>query len=240
MTDPMISLDCGNELASFLTHLFSLDTAERPKHAARFRAHFVDAVRACARDPHLASERHRWAGQSYRHPNGFVKLVAYASPCSRFRLRVHIWPPGCERQRLNVHTHRYAFVSLVARGQIDDYLWRPSANGLIFNRFIYTPRDADGYYAHEHSGSAALEIEDVRRHTSGALYSLAPAQLHYTAPVSGTSPVTFFAEDRRALQPEALTYSRHHRPDDNHVYTPALSPDRYAALLNEYVLDCID
>ncbi|GLU33196.1 hypothetical protein WKR88_16290 [Trinickia caryophylli] len=239
MKDPMIARGCGSELASFLMHLFSLDAADRPKHAARFRAHFIEAVRACARDPHLVSERHRWASQSYCHANGFVKLVAYASPCSRFRLRVHVWPPGCERQRLNVHNHRYAFVSLVVRGQIDDYLWRPSANGLLFKRFVYRPRNDDGYYAHEHTGNAALEIADVRRHTAGTLYSLGPGDFHYTAPVSGTSPVTFFAEDRRALQQDALTYSRHHRPDDNRVYTPALSPDRYSALLSDYVLDYI-
>lgn len=229
-------------LKVFLTELFALDPRDRFPHAEAFRRRFVDTVRRVLDSPQWETARRDWANQSYRHENGFIKLIAFCTPCNAFRLRVHIWPLTSEYniERLNVHNHRYSFISLIARGEIDDYSWLPSAFGTEFNRFLYKPRDESGCYFHEHEGKAMLRIDQMRRYSRGHLYSLDSSELHCTAPVGSVRPVTFFVEDRRALRTHATTYSRHQKPDEKRVYTPAVSIEQYLQSLDTYVLAARD
>jgi hypothetical protein len=213
---------------------------ERPRYAEAFRHHFADTVREVLNDPQWEAARLGWANQSYRHENGFIKLIAFSTPCNAFRLRVHVWPRECDIERLNVHNHRYSFISFIARGEIDDYSWSPSESGSRFDRFVYRPRDESGYYFHEHTGSAALQIRQVRRYRAGDLYALDSSELHCTAPAGTVAPVTFFVEDRRALKAHAITYSRHQNAVEKRIYTPPVSVERYLELLKTYVLAPLD
>lgn len=226
-----------SDLAAFLADLFALDARERSRHAESFRRRFIDTVRRVLDTPEWERERRIWASQSYRHENGFIKLLAFSTPCNAFRLRVHVWPltSECDVERLNVHSHRYSFISFIARGEIDDYSWVPTESGSEFNRFLYRPRDETGCYFHEHTGTATLSIDRIRRYSRGHLYALDSSELHCTAPAGSTRPVTFFVEDRRALKTRATTYSRHQDVVEQRIYTPPVSMDQYMQLLNTYV-----
>jgi hypothetical protein len=229
------------ELAMFLTELFSVDRKERVRHAESFHRHFVNVVRSALANPQWEEAMRGWASQSYRHENGFLKLVAFCTPCSAFRLRVHVWPlkRECNVQRLNVHNHRYSFISFVARGEIDDHLWLPNESGSTFNRFIYRPRDETGCYLHEYTGTAELGVDQVRRYCHGQLYSLDPSELHCSVPIGVQAPVTFFVEDRRSLRDHAITYSRHQNAVEQRIYTPSVSFEQYVHLLNTYVVSAL-
>jgi hypothetical protein len=238
-----LATDSGaSNLTAYLAELFALEQPERIRHAESFRRRFIDTVVSVLESPQWETARRGWASQSYRHENGFIKLIAFATPCDAFRLRVHVWPhtSECDVERLNVHNHRYSFISYVARGEIDDYCWLPIGSGAEFNRFVYRPRDDSGCYSHEHTGSATLAIDRIRRYSRGHLYSLDSSELHCTAPAGSTRPVTFFVEDRRALRAHAISYSRHQLADEERIYTPAVSMEQYLQLLNTYVVATLD
>jgi hypothetical protein len=80
------------------------------------------------------------AGQSYRHANGFSKLVLADSECGR--LRLHIWEPGSAAEE-NIHEHRWHFASAVLAGSIESEVWVDALDrrAATFEEFIYEVRE---------------------------------------------------------------------------------------------------
>ena len=46
------------------------------------------------------------AENSYRHDNGFDKIVLVGSPTSQLKLVLHVWRAGSDRHKDNIHNHR--------------------------------------------------------------------------------------------------------------------------------------
>lgn len=76
------------------------------------------------------------ATRSYRHANGFTKLVLSDSDTGR--LRLHVWEPDARAEE-NIHEHRWHFASVVLTGSINSEIWADSFDfdAPTFSEFIY-------------------------------------------------------------------------------------------------------
>lgn len=131
-------------------------------------AHLLDALGLLVHDPRLLADWLRSlrddpdatrevAWRSYRHPNGFAKLVLHnAQP--QFCVRMHVWGPGSGRRgETNPHSHRWDFASTVLVGAgltITEYA-ECATGGVLHERFWYG-RGAD-------PGSSELLVDGIAR-----------------------------------------------------------------------------
>lgn len=235
MSAQTIYSTASQQLTAYLTRFFDLSEEDRPKEAAEFRSKFLTVAGLACSHTGLVEMQKSWAEDSYVHANGFARLVVFIPECASFRLRMHVWPEGSGVENLNVHNHRYSFVSFVEQGAIEDVTWVPAETGDLFRRFTYTSRDATGNYHHQYSGEQNLCVKRRRRVVAGELYSLNCEQFHYSLPEHSSVTVTFFAEDRRRLQPSATTFSRHHNINEVDTYTPSISHEEYQSILGKYI-----
>lgn len=69
------------------------------------------------------------AARSYRHGNGFLKVVLLDRG---FKLRLHLWFPGtpCEE---NIHDHRWSIASTIIAGELHSEIWADAANDSAFD-----------------------------------------------------------------------------------------------------------
>ncbi|MGW6936463.1 hypothetical protein ACWGE0_40850 [Lentzea sp. NPDC054927] len=138
----------------------------------------------------------RIAEISYRHDNGFTKLVVGATAQSR--IRFHIWSTS-QTSESNVHNHRWDFASMVLAGALHmEYFDIASGNVdpsrpeiVELEAFQYLPPSRQDCYELRRLGPVnAVRRSDIVADT-GYLYQLAHDRLHrVTAPV--TPAVTCF------------------------------------------------
>ena len=113
------------------------------------------------------------ARRSYRHGNGFLKIVLLENG---YKLRLHIWLPGtpCEE---NVHDHRWSFASTVLcgslRSELFAYLGEDPAGE--FREFRYEQRQAKPV------GRARLLRLSTEVYRAGDAYCLPREVLHRIA-----------------------------------------------------------
>lgn len=69
------------------------------------------------------------AARSYRHGNGFLKVVLLDRG---FKLRLHLWFPGmpCEE---NIHDHRWSIASTIIAGELHSEIWADAENDAVFD-----------------------------------------------------------------------------------------------------------
>lgn len=82
------------------------------------------------------------AARSYRHGNGFLKVVLLDRG---FKLRLHLWLPGtpCEE---NIHDHRWSIASAIIAGELNSEIWADAASA-----------DESDLLAREHCYLAAVD-----------------------------------------------------------------------------------
>jgi hypothetical protein len=145
-----------------------------------------------ARDEQLAEVT---AG-SYRHPNGFAKIVLYDGGPRRTSVRLHVWPragahavfEGVPRRDTAPHSHRWAFASTLIAGTglvIDDF--SRDEVGELHDRFVFEPGVTselrrDG---RDSRGQERLvgRTSHVRRDSVDDIYACDPFRVHTVAPV---------------------------------------------------------
>lgn len=118
------------------------------------------------------------AARSYRHGNGFLKIVLLDSG---FRLRLHLWFPGapCEE---NIHDHRWSLASAILAGELRSELWAEAAGDEVIDleTQAYTYHAAQGARPARKlpRGRAALRLLGRTRHAAGDGYALPASTLH--------------------------------------------------------------
>jgi hypothetical protein len=169
---------------------------------------------------------------SHAHGNGFAKLHLFDTDDQMFRVRAHIWSRAqSDFSFLNVHNHRYDFLSLVGSGSLENVVWKIDPGGEIFTSFVYHPRTENGAYKLIANGAVGLSVESVQKLRTGDLYFLGRDELHYTRPGPEECSVTFFIAHRRQLNSHARTYSQHHPPEEAEVHAPAVNRETYLSHL---------
>jgi hypothetical protein len=170
------------------------------------------------------------ACESYKHDNGFLKLLIFRPNSDLWRLRLHVWPKT-DGSGQNVHDHRFDFWSIVLRGSLGNQLWEPGP-GESWHHYHYHPREGKNQYAMEHIISETLQPSKTFDTAVGKQYFFSNRWLHTI--VCRTGAVTLMAEDRRHLRPYANVFSKHYAAAEIIVPAPALSTIEYRRALSPF------
>lgn len=91
----------------------------------------VDLIREVLDDDELVRAG---AAASYRHANGFDKLILASSPLGHM-IKLDIWWPEDPRGQEDIHNHRYNFSSLVLVGELSMEHYELRETGVLMDHF---------------------------------------------------------------------------------------------------------
>lgn len=120
---------------------------------------------------------------SYRHANGFDKIVLLSGP--NFKLRLHRFvqdptkqPPPAE----HVHNHRWPFASCIIEGRLCMDLFAEGGDPdltIPFHKYIYHSQKEDGGFNASYVGVRGLvPISESVLHEQGTTYCMSPEEMH--------------------------------------------------------------
>jgi hypothetical protein len=122
---------------------------------------------------------------SYRHANGFDKIVLLSGP--NFKLRLHRFvqdptkqPPPAE----HVHNHRWPFASRIIDGSLCMDLFAETGgedpnSPIPFHKYIYHSQKEDGGFNASYVGVRGLVcISESVWHEQGTTYCMSPEEMH--------------------------------------------------------------
>ncbi len=116
---------------------------------------------------------------SYRHDNGFYKVVLWSSVNSQFKIVLHVWPGEEGQDRWdNIHNHRWDFVSSVLLGAIDFEQYEQHPSGQQLTGFSYGSPDGGTAYSLTEAGQFRIVPTVAGRMATGSCYSLPHQMLH--------------------------------------------------------------
>lgn len=163
----------GNEKVEAICE--ELATIVRPDNIVTMLDEFVEETR---KSPHQHSD-------SYRHDNGYDKIVLFQDADTYMKMRLHIWypflMPQTSRPRQNVHNHRWDFSSVVLLGYVEHVTYRfaePTEEGDEFFHYRYYARGSKEHYDLEERGKSKLVCVGTERFEKDTLYSVINSTLH--------------------------------------------------------------
>ncbi len=153
-----------------------------------------ELVRAVLVDDQLLR---RAADESYRHANGFDKLILASTPLGH-TLKMDVWWPEDPRGQEDVHNHRYDFSSHVIAGALFMEHYEACETGVVMDHLRV---EMAGRTDHLHR----LDQQTVERRfavqlPAGGTYSLHHAQLHRVTVDAGALTATLAFQGRTAQQ----------------------------------------
>lgn len=181
------------------------------------------------------------AANSHVHDNGFTKIVLYDSADGRYRIRLHTWDPfEVEEQDVNIHDHRYDFVSLVVSGTFENRRWNFCDHGTEYKLFRYFARDEAGTYRLELVDRLRLAPNPVEVYSAGGSYLMMRDELHTAHSSPYVRSVTFCVQNRSVLKPQARTLSLSHPAYQSAMSAPSLDLEEYRKKIRDiYVADVL-
>lgn len=118
------------------------------------------------------------AARSYRHGNGFLKVVLLDQG---FKLRLHLWLPGASCEE-NIHDHRWSIASTILAGDLHSEIWADATNDEHFDlqahEFLYQAAKGAQPATTLSLHQSALRLVRRQRLAAGSHYALPPATLH--------------------------------------------------------------
>lgn len=147
----------------------------RPDNIIAMLDEFVEETR---KSPHQHTD-------SYRHDNGYDKVVLFQDRDTYMKMRLHIWYPCLMPQmrhpRQNVHNHRWDFSSVVLLGCVDHVTYRfaeSNEEGEEFFHYRYYARGSKEHYDLEERGKTKLVCMSTEHFDKDMLYSVKNSTLH--------------------------------------------------------------
>lgn len=121
-----------------------------------------------------------WTGRrSYRHPNGFEKIVLASDLPGAEELRIHRWCNDAEDT--NIHSHAWDFQSYILKGCLEHHCWQLCSGDEITAFLVPPVRLSNGFvdgYDFEELGRYGLEALGVFRLVPGSFYRMNSGILH--------------------------------------------------------------
>jgi hypothetical protein len=140
---------------------------------------------------------------SYRHPNGFTKivLIPFAGESTPFELRVHDWKtihdPAFESQSLvaqSIHDHGWNFASFLAKGALAFEEFALSEEGQEFVEFEYIRPDESIRFVLNPIGTARLACTCRGVHQHPDVYFFGRGRLHRSLPVPSERTISLLLQ----------------------------------------------
>jgi len=116
---------------------------------------------------------------SYRHHNGFHKIVLCKGALFKIRLHVFMNMPEIDIPMENIHNHRWNFASQIIKGKMKMEIFKRGLEGdKYFFDYKYRPANGGGNYEVDLLGLSALEMIEERVFHSGESYYMDCDELH--------------------------------------------------------------
>jgi hypothetical protein len=148
------------------------------------------------------------ASNSYRHRNGFDKIVLAAPGGSPLKLVLHVWPDGGLTTSDNIHDHRWDFSSVVIRGMLRFELYEQDAEGENYAVMQYRPMAGVGCFELRRDGTTAVSVHAAVTMTVGSTYSWTRDRLHRAWGIPGQVTATLIVQGPPALENTTVLVSR--------------------------------
>lgn len=125
------------------------------------------------------------ARRSYKHDNGFMKIVLSEAEHSNAKVRFHIWKAPAVVSS-DIHDHFWDFSSIVVKGALETVDYRVSQHsGESFQKFELVAHSHQGQHTLLRMGTELLEEKRRRVIASGEVYSLSAWRPHRVSPANG-------------------------------------------------------
>jgi hypothetical protein len=151
--------------------------------------HLLDVVRADQR--RLAGT----ANASYRHRNGFDKIVLASPPGSPLKLVLHLWEHGdLDGEIDHIHNHRWNFASIVLRGALRYELYKSDPRGRSYSKIRYQRLPQSRSYELTPCGSMTVSAHATAVLAEGSTYTWHATMLHRAWAVPGQNTATLIVQ----------------------------------------------
>ncbi|MDA0633315.1 hypothetical protein OUY22_07770 [Nonomuraea sp. MCN248] len=120
----------------------------------------------------------RVAADSYRHNNGFDKIVLVAGPDNRYKLRLHIWWPNRDRHSEHIHNHRWTFASVILAGELEMEFFALTPGGRPMQRYRYSHPPGGTHFVRDWQDSVEVQTVFAETVGPGSSYWLGETMLH--------------------------------------------------------------
>lgn len=160
------------------------------------------------------------ASRSYRHGNGFYKIVLESD--KSFKLRLHIWLAG-ELGEENIHDHRWAFASTILCGQLESEIFTEalSDDARAYPEYLYYAKNSDHPAHIQRNGEVRLVCTKHGISRAGDAYSMAPGVLHRIVTTGGGMTATLMCQAAPARAWNRLIPAHEILPDvEQHYLEP--------------------
>jgi hypothetical protein len=128
---------------------------------------------------------------SYRHINGFDKIVLYSSGDNLFKLRLHIWwPTEAAYSREHIHNHRWDFATYIVLGSYRLETYVQSKEGEpVYSYSYWSPENQSTYKMVPRGCTHAKKMFDVNVF-KGNIYQLEHSVLHRVTQLTKSGTVS--------------------------------------------------
>ncbi|MBI5331176.1 MAG: hypothetical protein HZB71_11255 [Betaproteobacteria bacterium] len=173
------------------------------------------------------------ASRSYRHGNGFYKIVLSASDL--YKLRLHIWFAEADAEE-NIHDHRWWFASRILHGELisETYEDSLSTSDPQFPEYFYRGKQEARAASAELIGISRLRLTGRSVRRAGEGYFLPPGVLHRITGIGhGPMTATLMCQSNPCRAWNRLLTSKDITPDVEQRY---LTRSELKEVLKRYLL----
>lgn len=164
------------------------DVLDSLRNAASL-AHFLEVIRA-DRARLMAT-----ANASYRHRNGFDKIVLASPAGCALKLVLHLWQQGEASDGIDhIHNHRWDFASIVLQGALRYELYDKDPRGAAYSKMQYRPLPQSRSYELAHCGSMTVSVQATATLAAGSTYTWAATLLHRAWAAPGQATATLIVQ----------------------------------------------
>jgi hypothetical protein len=203
------------EFAAWMSGHVEAHESGDPEALTRALAPFADTGAACALLRSVLRDE-RWLSgvqrNSYRHPNGFDKMVLLSD--QRFQVRLHMWktPHSPEDGIENVHNHRWDFASIMLLGgyRYQEFVLADDEGG-SFHAYSYGYSRGSPTYSLTSLGLRSLACSLDAHLGTGASYALGTGVFHRVMGDPGRTTATLVLQGARRAT-SVLVFAEDPRP----------------------------
>lgn len=136
------------------------------------------------------------AARSYRHANGFYRLVLEAGDPFQPKVRLHVWKPRARVASADIHDHPWDFSSIVLVGTLRHQIFRSCRDGLPLERFSCpTLASSESKPQIVRSGTRRVRVVQDCALAAGSFYFLSRTELHRIGPAEATLAATLVLQE---------------------------------------------
>src|SRR5580658_188365 len=134
------------------------------------------------------------ASRSYRHRNGFDKIVLAAPSTSLLKLVLHVWSEGGLTNSDNIHDHRWDFSSVIICGALQLEFYEQDAGGKNYSVMRYRPMPEAGSFELRPVGTTTVSSCASVTMTMGSTYRWSCDRLHRAWGLPGLVTATLLVQ----------------------------------------------